>query len=549
MSILWAAPDLHHGHQGKCLRFTSLVRPESKYGLSYRSSETCTFNLLGPAMTDEQCQTINRVVEELNHEERRKLAYLCGDLEPEGCVEDLRGKLSSLTLDVRVGPLILLELMLKMGRFDILKRILGRNRQEVEVLLENGCVVSDYRLLMADLSENLGKEDLRSLIFLLSEILPKGRQETATSFLDVVVELEKLNKVSSEKLELIEQCLRNIRRADLAKKVQRYQMKVFPQIKFSELGLPNGPTERDIFTFACSGTQHVRMSSPRVEPSPGIARCQMVQSSATKLHAPCLQPIRANAPENVKMSVPETGRQYCQDPLQTYRMQANPRGVCVIIDCVGHDGDMLEQAFERLHFSTIQHKWPNVAESRSILRMVSQRHRELQESDAFVCCILSRGQGNSLLATEETGPGLSLDAVQRSFSTEACPGLAGKPKLFFIQSYTVDAGAPAFQQHHDDDLETDGPSVSAYMESVPSGADVFWSHCSTEHRQLEEGTHSSVYLRTLCAALLNGQKRKRHLLDIHTEVNSVIYEYNRCNVGKAYSLSLRHTLRKALFLP
>lgn len=33
---------------------------------------------------------------------------------------------------------------------------------------------------MADLSENMGKEDLRSLIFLLSETLPKGRQETAT---------------------------------------------------------------------------------------------------------------------------------------------------------------------------------------------------------------------------------------------------------------------------------------------------------------------------------------------------------------------------------
>lgn len=169
--------------------------------------------------------------------------------------------------------------------------------------------------------------------------------------------------------------------------------------------------------------------------------------------------------------------------------------------------DMLEQAFERLHFSAIQHKWPNVTESRSFLRMVSQRHRELHESVAFVCCILSRGQGDSLLATEESGPGLSLDAVRRLFSTEACPSLAGKPKLFFIQSYTVNAAAPTFQRHHDDDLETDGPAVSAHVESVPLGADIFWSHCSTEHRQLEEGTHSSVYLRTLCAALLNGQKR------------------------------------------
>lgn len=56
-------------------------------------------------------------------------------------------------------------------------------------------------------------------------VLSSCRCAALQSFLDVVVELEKLNKVSSEKLELIEQCLRNIRRADLAKKVQRYQMK------------------------------------------------------------------------------------------------------------------------------------------------------------------------------------------------------------------------------------------------------------------------------------------------------------------------------------
>lgn len=43
------------------------------------------------------------------------------------------------------------------------------------------------------------------------------------NFLDVVVELEKLDKVSSDSVDMIEQCLRNVGRVDLAKKVNLYQ--------------------------------------------------------------------------------------------------------------------------------------------------------------------------------------------------------------------------------------------------------------------------------------------------------------------------------------
>lgn len=43
------------------------------------------------------------------------------------------------------------------------------------------------------------------------------------SFLDIVVELEKLDQLSSEKMNLIEHCLKSIHRADLAKKITHYQ--------------------------------------------------------------------------------------------------------------------------------------------------------------------------------------------------------------------------------------------------------------------------------------------------------------------------------------
>lgn len=44
------------------------------------------------------------------------------------------------------------------------------------------------------------------------------------SFLDVVAELEKLDIVSSESVKPVEDCLRDIGRVDLAKKVNAYEM-------------------------------------------------------------------------------------------------------------------------------------------------------------------------------------------------------------------------------------------------------------------------------------------------------------------------------------
>lgn len=40
----------------------------------------------------------------------------------------------------------------------------------------------------------------------------------------MIIELEKLDKVSPERVDVIEQCLRDIDRVDLAKKVTAYKM-------------------------------------------------------------------------------------------------------------------------------------------------------------------------------------------------------------------------------------------------------------------------------------------------------------------------------------
>lgn len=171
---------------------------------------------------------------------------------------------------------------------------------------------------------------------------------------------------------------------------------------------------------------------------------------------------------------------------------------------------MLEQTFKALQFRVVVHKWLG---GHQILTAIKEtiRQREYTESDAFVCCIISRGTSNHLLGTDSCITGLHVDSVSQQFTADGCPALAGKPKLLFLQRYSVAECQPHnWRAHQDEDLETDGFNGHATGDSIPENADVFWSHCWTDERQLEEGPHYSAYLKALTDALLKGQRRYPH---------------------------------------
>ncbi len=173
--------------------------------------------------------------------------------------------------------------------------------------------------------------------------------------------------------------------------------------------------------------------------------------------------------------------------------------------------DELEQTFKALHFHVITHKLLSVRDVQSTLREVAHQQGHYRAS-AFVCCIISRSRSSDLLATDSHGPGLNLDTVRRLFTSDSCPGLAGKPKLFFIQSYNVSepqrcAGSMGCEDDEGGELETDGPMLLCCERTVPVDADIFWSHCWTRGKHLEVPNHQSVYLKALRSSLTEGQKR------------------------------------------
>ncbi|KAK7119281.1 hypothetical protein R3I94_021204 [Phoxinus phoxinus] len=465
---------------------------------------------------------VNNVTANLNKEECRILLYLCTDLFTNSCVEDLRGALLAFAKQrpnqagqSRAGDALLMELMFRMKRFDVLKKVFGTNKQQVETILKEGRALSDYRVLMADLNENLDKDELRCFVFLLRSMLPKEKITRTTSFLDVVVELEKLDEVSCENVELLERCLSKMRRMDLVKRIQTYQNR----------------------------GQNLPCPVPKVQNSSKLTPGNFPSSiKPVKRPQSCSQEL-----QNLKLSVPETGTQQ-QAFVKEYQINPEQRGLCVIIDCVGFDGQMLNQTFERLGFRVILHSLLGLKETQKVLEDLVL-NKSLQKVNRFVCCLISRGTDTHLSATDLNGLGIRLEDLRQLFSPNHCPSLGGKPKLFFNQIYKTTV-APPTPSMDDEYLETDGPKCrypGRDKRTVPVSADVLWSVCTAEAKLLEDSGHQSVYLHALHTALLRGHERKSPLLDNMTEVNRNVFSHNQQNPEK-YQLQLSHTLRETLYL-
>ncbi|XP_070694466.1 CASP8 and FADD-like apoptosis regulator [Pempheris klunzingeri] len=486
-----------------------------------------------------QLETINHIAEALSSSERRSLFYLCGSLDLDDSVPCLKEMLKSEVMGQERGHLFLRELMLQLRRFDILRKVCKTSREEVERNLKHRQVLPRFRVLMANISEDMANEDMNSVKFLLSSTLPREKMEKAKSFLDVIIELEKLDIVSPERVDFVEECLMKIDRVDLAKKVTAY--------KVSAVTSEQQPSQlqrcRALRPFPAPNSSHSLQQTRQGQSfHSGLLLYVTLIFILFTLPYYSLSPATANVPVSVYRELS------FQSQLDCYKFNTNPRGVCVIIDCVGNDGDMLEQTFKALHFNVILHKWLSAADTVSALRGIF-RQRENLKGDGFACCIISRGVQNRLLGTDLYGPGLHLDDIRDLFNADSCPMLAGKPKLFFIQRYTVPEAQLCSRMHHrDEDLETDGYDVLSSTDYIPTDADVFWSHCWTDERQLEQGQHRSVYLRALADGFHRSQRRKTHLVDVHTEVNGAIFEHNKRNPEASYQIDLRHTLRKDLYL-
>lgn len=57
---------------------------------------------------------------------------------------------------------------------------------------------------------------------------------------------------------------------------------------------------------------------------------------------------------------------------------------------------------------------------------------DFKKYDAFVMCLLSHGERNVIYSTDSIP--VPLDSIKQYFDGVRCPGLANKPKMFFMQA-------------------------------------------------------------------------------------------------------------------
>ncbi|KAJ0005811.1 hypothetical protein NQD34_015705, partial [Periophthalmus magnuspinnatus] len=486
-----------------------------------------------------------QLVDSLSEPEQRTLVFLCGSLDSEHSPARTRNVLEEAVSSSESPNQVVRELLVQLKRLDLLRKLYQCGREEVE-RLRSTCQLCAYRVLMVNLSEDLTTEDLNQFKFLLGHMLHRDKLDRAKCFLDIIVELEKQDKALSERVDLIETCLRDIGRIDLAKRVRTLSPRG---------GYKSNSMTVSHFTLHCTEWSrphdfvHGLRFCPLGEPVFVLSVCRFEIDWNFKLSK--------NSPKFFQhTSCVRNSYAFPSSYLEHYKLDTNPKGVCVIIDCVGQDGELLEQTFRALHFSVVLHRWLSVSSCQSALRNLQQDLR-LRTASAFVCCIISRGTPLHLLATDAQHTGLHLETLRRMFTPDNCPALTGKPKLFFIQSYSVPENQAGAGRSfiHGEDLETDGVTGLGQI-LVPTDADVFWSHCWTQESQLQTTGHHSHYLGALMGGAANRVHQintcmhslRSHLVDLHLRVNAAVTEHNKRNPLEQYHLDLKHTLRKNLYL-
>lgn len=471
---------------------------------------------------------IHQIQEELDKEEEEMMVFLCRDLAPDLANADLKEILVALNEREKLTLVGLSELLYRVKRFDLLRRILNTEKATVEAHLARSLkLIPDYRVLMVEINENLEKDEVGSLGFLLRDYAPRMKMAKDKSFLALIIDLEKLNLVAPNQLDLIENCFRSIHRIDLIKKIQKYK---------HEASMSSVHSQPVYVNAHQASLPNLNLIDPPYNSGVQNENTEKLQNGSSLTLA-----------EPVHLSIQESGsvpHKTCDDP---YRMQSQPLGICLIIDCIGNDTDVLEETFRGLGYDVHCHRYLNMNSMNQTLLEVArwQKHRNC---DSFICILVSRGNSQSIFCTDHTFSGFPLEQIKKHFTADSCPGLLGKPKLFFIQSYIV----PENEQECTSLLEVDGngENISAKV-TIPQAADILWSHCKVDVSTLEQSpASSSYYLRCLAELLRNPYKRKLCILAIHMELNKKVYDWNMtADPSQQYSLLLQHTLRKRLFFP
>jgi hypothetical protein len=208
----------------------------------------------------------------------------------------------------------------------------------------------------------------------------------------------------------------------------------FAQSRHYPLGMDSG-------LVSAASTGPSMRSQPYVESSIPIS-----DANASKefiLDAKTISELVQQAPNTMSVKPANLSR-YHYDPELDYKMTARPRGLCLIVNNVDFEHDLLpkrrgsdqdanrfDQLFKQLGFVTIMTRNLTADQMRAKFRELSNACRP--EHDALFVFILSHGNEHGIYGTD--GFVIDVDSdVLSCFDNKNCKAMKGKPKVFVIQA-------------------------------------------------------------------------------------------------------------------
>ncbi|XP_058565371.1 caspase-10 isoform X1 [Neofelis nebulosa] len=467
--------------------------------LRFRSDDNCQVNFREKLLI---------IDSNLEAQDVEGLKFLCRDwishkkLEKSSSASDIFGHLLAEELLSEEDPFFLAELLYILKQNSLL-RYLRQSREQVESLLPTRRRVSLFRNLLYELSEGIGSENLKDMVFLMRESIPKI-QMTSLSFLAY---LEKQALIDEDNLMLLEDLCRKVV-PNLMRKIEKYKRE-----KASQVVTP--PVDQE--------TESLHKGEEEL-----FSRSDVNQFFGALQEA------------------------------AVYRMDRKHRGHCVVVnnhsftslsDRPGthRDAECLERVFQWLGFSV--HIYNNVTKGRldEVLKEYKS-HPGHADGDCFVFCVLTHGKFGAVYSSDEAL--VPIREIMSHFTAQQCPGLAHKPKLFFIQACQGEEIQPSVSIEADAINSEHSPPTPSLLASVPSDADFLLGLATVpgyvSFRHVEEG---SWYIQSLYNNLKNLVPRHEDILSILTAVNNDVSQQANKEGTKRQMPQPAYTLRKKLVFP
>lgn len=159
--------------------------------------------------------------------------------------------------------------------------------------------------------------------------------------------------------------------------------------------------------------------------------------------------------------------------------------------------ECLKRVFEWLGFTA--HKYDDV--TKGVMDEILQKfqsHPGHADGDCFVFCILTHGEFGAVYSSD--GVLIPIQNIMQCFTAQQCPGLAHKPKLFFIQACQGAEVQPSVF------IEADAQNSKhlSLKGSVPSEADFLLGLATIPgYMSFRHVRNGSWYIQSLCNHLKN----------------------------------------------